>query len=454
LIIIEFDGIIFLKNSIKFFFTSSLRLTPFGHFKERVNEMNAALYQEIQKYMENKNWNKTELSKKTGIHISEISRILNHRQPLSLQNLDAMTTSFGEAEGTLYPLYLEECLNEGRVDKRRSIQFLYKCAAEGYETYTNKMVDIMLEERSKTIRKKNLVYIFSVAEKLFEEGKAKQALPLYDVLIESDSDRFSEKVAVSYFRRFYIVKGTDKGQHALSQLLDQLAYMPVDIRKEAYMWIMADYYRREDWRQVLNYAGKLEKMAGEGEYYGRAIMYKSFALSRLGASLQEVLRLIDQYSQVNNYYAELAVGNRFAALLDFGKVDFANEYLSWLVKRDDVYAGLPRIFETYVQSNRLEDAKNLIERFNHVIQDMAVSKEPWLKEKRYLDFRYAYALFQCKSKQYNRGLNVLLEVAESSIRIGNIERFKKCLLAFWEYRTYATFQHDQRYCLLLGRNLT
>lgn len=400
--------------------------------------------------MEKRNWNKTELSKITGIHISEISRILNHRQPLSLQNLDAMTAAFGESEGTLYPYYLEECLNEGkRVDKRRSVQFLYKCAAEGYEKYSNKMVDIMLEERSKTIRKKNLLYIFSVAEKLFEEGKGKQALPLYEVLIESESDRFSEKVAVSYFRRFYIVKGTDKGQHALSQLLDQLAYMPVDIRKEAYMWIMADYYRREDWRQVLNYAEKLEKMATEGEYYGRALMYKGFALSRLGASLEKVLSLIDQYSQVNNYYAETAVGNRYAALLDFGKLDYVDEYLSWLEKRDDVYAGLPRIFETYVLLNRIEDAKNLMERFSHVIQDMAVSKEPWLKEKRYLDFRYAFALFQCKSNQYDRGLNVLLEVAESSMRIGNIERFKKCLLAFWEYRTYATPQHDENYCLLL-----
>lgn len=415
--------------------------------------MNASLYQEILKHMQIRKWNKTELSKRTGIHISEISRILNHKQPLSLPYLDAITTALGLSEGTFYPYYVEECINEGKhVDKRRSIQFLFKCASEGYETLCNELITLMLEEPSKTIRKKNLVHIFSVAEKLFKAGKYEQALPFYEVLIESESDRFSEKIAISYFRRFYIVRGTDKRQHALSLVLDYLAYMPIEIRMDAYMWIMAYFYRREEWEQVLHYAEKLEKMAVEGEYYGRALMYKGFALTRLGSSLDEVLGIIKQYAQVNDFFAETATGNRYAALLDFGKSEYADEYLSWLENRDDIYAGLPRIFETYVRLNRLEDAKKLIERFKPVIDDMAASKEPWLKEKMNLDFRYAYALFQCKINQFNEGLNELLKVADSSIRIGNIERFKKCLLIFWKYRLYSTPQHDQRYSQMLSIN--
>ncbi|MGG3912546.1 helix-turn-helix domain-containing protein [Rossellomorea vietnamensis] len=454
LIIIKFDGIIFLKNSIKFTTIQRVcswqQLNSFNE-KEQVNQMNAALYQEIQKYMQMKNWNKTELSRESGIHVSEISRILNHKQPLSLQYLDALTHALGLSEGTFYPYYIEECLNEGnRADKRRSIKFLYKCVAEGYKKHSKDLVNVMLEEKSKTIRKKNLFYIFSVAERVFREGKGEKALPLYEVVIESDLDRFSEQVAISYFRRFYIVRGTDKGQHALSYVLDQLAYMPTEIRQEACMWIMADYYRREEWGQVLNYAEKLEKMEDVGEYYGRALMYKGFALSRLGGSLEEVLGIIKKYAQVNHFYAEMAVGNRYVALLDFGQLEYVDEYLSWLEIRDDIYAGLPRIFETYIQLNRLEDAKKLIDRFKHVIRDMSVSKEPWLKEKRYLDFRYAHALFQCKNSKYDEGLNELLEVADSSMKIGNIERLKKCLVAFWLYRAYATPQHDEKYCKILS----
>jgi transcriptional regulator with XRE-family HTH domain len=413
--------------------------------------MNAALFQEIQRYMEMKKWNKTVLSKKTGIHISEISRILNHKQPLSLQNLDAITNAFGLSEGTLYPYYVEDCLIEGkRIDKRRGTQFLYKCAAEGHEEHYNDLINLMLEENSKTIRKKNLSYIFSVAEELFQTGKEEQALPLYEVMIENESDRFSEEVAISYFRRFYIVRMTDKGQHALSHVLDHLAYMPIEIRKEAYMWIMADYYRREEWKQVLNYAEKLKLMASEGDYYGRALMYKCFALARLGSSLDEVLDLTEQYAQVNEFFADISVGNRYVALLDFGQLEYVDEYLSWLESRDDMYVGFPRILESYVRLNRLEDAKRLIKRFKHVIADLAISKDPWLKEKMYLDFRYAYALFQCKCNQFEQGLNELLEVADSSNRIGNVTRLKKCLLVFWKYRFYATLEHEEKYTQLLS----
>lgn len=443
----------FLKNSIK---STSIKgvcswqqLNSF-YEKEQVNQMNAALYQEIQKYMQMKNWNKTELSKESGIHISEISRLFNHRQPLSLQNLDAITNAFGLSEDTLYQYYVEECLNKGKhADKRRSIQFLYKCAAEGYVNLYSDLINLMLEEQSKTIRKKNLLYIFTVAEELFQGGIGEKALPLYEVIIESESDRFSEKVAVSYFRRFYIVRGTEKGQHALSFVLDQLAYMPNEIMLEAYMWIMADYYRREEWRQVLNYAEKLKKLAPEGDYYGRALMYKGLALSRVGNSLEEVLNIIDEYSIISEYYAGIAAGNRYAALLDFGKLEYVDEYLSWLESREDIYVGLPRIFETYIRLDRLNDAKTLIERFKHVIDDMAESKEPWLKEKMNLDFRYAHALFQCKNSQFEKGLDELIEVADLSNRIGNMERFKKCLLAFWHYRVHATSQHDKKYSNLL-----
>jgi hypothetical protein len=179
-------------------------------------------------------------------------------------------------------------------------------------------------------------------------------------------------------------------------------------------------------------------------------MYKSFALTRLGASLEEVLDLIAEYAQVNNFFSNIATGNRYVALLDFGQLEYVDEYLSWLETRDDIYAGLPRILESYVQLNRLEDPKRIIERFNHVIKDMAISKEPWLKEKLYWDFRYAHALLQCKCNQFEKGLMELLEVAATSNKRGNFERFKKCLLAFWQYRFYADALHEEKYTQLLS----
>lgn len=74
------------------------------------------------------------LSKKSGLHISEISRILNSKQSLSLHNLDSLTKAFGLDEDTFYLYYIAECfLENGFLNKRRSEPFLYTCAAKGFE---------------------------------------------------------------------------------------------------------------------------------------------------------------------------------------------------------------------------------------------------------------------------------------------------------------------------------
>ncbi|MEH7378154.1 MULTISPECIES: helix-turn-helix domain-containing protein [Bacillaceae] len=64
--------------------------------------MNQALLFRIEQYMQEKKWRKIDLAKHSGIHLSDISRIFNHKQPLSLQNLDAITTALGLDEDAFY----------------------------------------------------------------------------------------------------------------------------------------------------------------------------------------------------------------------------------------------------------------------------------------------------------------------------------------------------------------
>ncbi|MEH7484609.1 hypothetical protein V7157_26770, partial [Neobacillus drentensis] len=342
-----------------------------------------------------------------------------------------------------------ECFNENQhLDKRRTIQFLYKCAEEGYEKHSQSIINAILEEKSKTIRNKNLMYIFSVAEMLFKAGKEKEAYPLYEIIIETLPNRFSETLAISYFRRFHIVRLTEEGQHALSYVLEQLAYMPTDVKMDAYFSITAFYYRREQWREVLYFAEKLEGMVNDGEYYGRALQYKSFALRRLGGSLEEVLSLTDRYAQINEYFADIAVGNRLVALLDYDFLEYADEYLIWLENRDDIFMGLPRLLEAFVELNRLEDAETLLKRYKPVIDEISVSKE-FFKRQAYLRYRYALSLYLCKCRRFQEGINELLEVANSAKKIGNMEMLKRCFLVFWTYRDHMTIEQDVKYKQLL-----
>ncbi|MGZ4121666.1 MAG: helix-turn-helix domain-containing protein [Tumebacillaceae bacterium] len=402
--------------------------------------------------MKRKHWSPTDLAKHTGVHKSEISRIFNHKQHLSLHILDAFTLAFGVAEDTLYPYYVEECFNENQhIDKRRSEQFLYKCAANGYEKPLLALLDAMVEEKSKTIRNKNYTYIFNVAEKLFAEQLEQQALPLYEFIIENMPDRFSEQVAISYFRKFYLVRLTSLSEHAMVQVIEHLAYMPQEFKAHAYLWITATFYMWQDWREAYKAAVKLEHLATEAEHTGRALVFQSLALSRLNGTLDEVLQVTDRYAQVNDYYANLAVGNRMIAYLDFGHYEYVDAYLAWLEDRDDMYLGIGQVLETFVKLKRFEDAERLLFQFEDVIREMEVGNlnKPLLPQK-YLHFLYAHALLQLESGRVATGLDEILHVAQLAKELGTKERFKQCVRAIWTYRAHVTPEQEENYLNLLN----
>lgn len=401
-------------------------------------------------HMQERNWTLTQLAQKSCIHISELSRILNHKQSLSLRKLDAISEAFGFKEGTLYTYYIQECFNEkGFLDKRRSNPFIYKCASDGYDEQLQILLESVLDERSKSILTKNLNLIFSVAEKLFEDGKERQALPLYEVIIESMPNHFSQQVSISYFRKYYLVRLTEEGPYAEAYVLKHVTYMSREFQLLTYFWVTATYYHRQQWDKVLYYSKILEGLAKEGEFYGRALLYQGFALKRIGGSLKEVLDIIDRYAKVNDYYTDIAVGNRFLTLLDYGKFEYVDSYLNWIEGRDDVFAGLPRILEIYVSQKRFEDAERLVNRFQHIFEELSISNVPF-RQHMYLHFRFANALYFCESNQTSKGLHELLDVAYQANKLGVMKRFKQCLQIYWNYKNHIDFEHERKYMQLLG----
>ncbi|WP_142317379.1 MULTISPECIES: hypothetical protein [unclassified Bacillus (in: firmicutes)] len=86
----------------------------------------------------------------------------------------------------------------------------------------------------------------------------------------------------------------------------------------------------------------------------------------------------------------------------------------------------------------------MLEKFQQNIQVWAASKHPYQQEM-YLRFRYAYAKYLIVSKQFSEGLHEVLDVAYAANKIGISDRFKQCLLIYWEYRAYATVEHEKMY---------
>ncbi|WP_142329215.1 helix-turn-helix transcriptional regulator [Bacillus sp. AFS088145] len=409
------------------------------------------MFHKIMDHMKERNMNLTQLARSSSIHLTEISRILNHKQTLSLRNLDAITATFNLKEDGLYSDYVEECFNEnGILDKRRSMEFLYKCALLGYKDQLKIIFNKVLDESQKAILKKNLNYIFLVAEKLFEEHKEWEALPLYECIIESMPDHNSIQLAKSYFRKYCIVRTTQQGHEAEVHVLRHLTKLTNELQLSTYLWIMATCYIRQNWKKVLYYAKTLEKYAKEGEHYGRALLYQGFALLRLGGSLEDVLFIIDRYSKVNEYFKDLAVGNRFVAYLEFEQYEHVDAYLDWLEGREDLFVGLPRILEIYVKLGRIKDVEHLLNRYFYIFEEIAESKEPF-KQQMHLKFRYSHALYQCARNKITEGIHEILDVAITAIELGVAKGYGKCLMMYWNYRHIINSDHEQKYLQILSR---
>ncbi|PEK98870.1 hypothetical protein [Bacillus sp. AFS017336] len=410
--------------------------------------MNTTLLNSLLHQIKKNNWNNLKLSQVSGVNKTDISRILNNKKPLSLLNLDAFTRAFELPEDTFYSYYIKECFHEnGYLSKSRGKDFLYKCAEKQYEEPLQKLLNTILQERSKPILTKNLNFVFSVAESLFLKGTEKQSLPLYEIIIESMPNHFSEQVAISYSRNFYLVKGTKEEQQALALVLKHIPYMPNEFQQLSYLWIAAVYQYREEWGQALHYAKILEKTAKEGTWYAEALLIQSFSLRRLGGTLNEVLELINRSALASDFHANFAVGNRLITYIEFGHLEYVDQFISWSERCDYVYLVIPYMLEGLVKSARLEDARNLLNRFQHIIKELPNQPHNY---KSYLHFRHAHALYRCARNETNEGLHELLDVANKAFELGNLNRFKKCLQIYWEYRDHTNAEHEKKYLELLN----
>ncbi len=412
--------------------------------------MNDFLLYEFNKLMKKNNWNLKQLARKADIHYSDMSRIFNNKKPLSLHYMDAITEAFQLPKGSFYKEYVKLCFNDrDLLDKRRSDAFIYECAKYGFKSELSFILSVMIEEKSKAIRSKYFQNLFYIAEQLFLEGKEQEALPLYELIIEHMPNSGTEEVAISYFRKFYMTRLTSEGSLVLVRIIEYISYMPPKFQELTILWITATYYMLKDWDEVLHYAKRLEKMAKIKDHVGRALMYQAFALTRLGGKLEDVLNIIKKYEKINAYYADIAVGNRFVAHIDFGNLHVVDSYFNWLLNRDDFYVGIPRIIESYVKLGRLEEAENFIEKYDEEIVELSNSPDLF-KQHLYLDSCYAIGLLKCEENKINEGLdeilNVALKVKNSEIH----ERFQKCLLAIWHYRDFLSEELEEKYIQILS----
>ncbi|WP_144530063.1 helix-turn-helix transcriptional regulator, partial [Peribacillus simplex] len=64
----------------------------------------------------------------SGVNSGTLSNILNGNRPISMQQLDRITSGMGLPDGYFYDLYIDECIFHATPDWRRLGPFLLRCA--------------------------------------------------------------------------------------------------------------------------------------------------------------------------------------------------------------------------------------------------------------------------------------------------------------------------------------
>jgi len=366
---------------------------------------------------------------------------LSGKRTFPIHVIDSITEALDLPPGALYQFYLGECFSNDKWVKHRIEEFLYHCLKLRLTELTNQLLSILLLEPTN-----HLDAIFHVVQRLFADQLFDDALPLVQAIIAHDPNRHGQRLAICYFYRFFIIrsKGMDKGYEALVQMLEYIIFMPRDIQLEAYLRIITFFHAREDWEFVTEYAKKLEDLAGEGKYYGEALLYQAIAAKESG-EYELALQITEIYGQINDYYATVAEGNKMMIKIAQGQFDLIESALDFLENKwNDRYTSMPHILEACVKSQQWDKVDSFLQRFQRDIQILYSERNPFV-QKLLLHFCYYFAIYLNATGKEKSAVESIAKAILLAQKLGIPHRLRECLWLYREYRRHATAEIRERY---------
>ena len=439
---------------------------------------------EIEKHLSRLGHNLASFAKLSGINRGSLSAILhgNPPKPISLAQLDALTSAFGFSEGWFYPLYIEECFSENKVSRRRVEPFLIKCVEIDQTQCLDDVLNRILEYP------KPLDLIFSVAEKLYELGRIKESMKFYAIVTENESDNYSDRLAISQYRIF---KSLERVVDMEEKLRAVITFEPFRNRLAENMALdgllkLANVsFTLHKWKDVEKYADELRALTqgiyreelnkrrnGKRSdslglfrplvlYVGHSYLNKAVALTKQGnyeeakkytagyadlsgfELLEEQDRVVVEkfklFAEANSYTLELLSGN-MGTLPSY--VDFLN------ANPEEILSGLITIMES---ANRYgHSVEGILSRFSREMLRFDRFEDPINMDRRFrLD--YQLALYMVDREQYEKGIDYALQGIGISITMNNGKGFIQCISLFELNRVYATAKQLDEYLNLIKK---
>ncbi|AVF23024.1 DNA-binding protein [Paenibacillus larvae] len=351
---------------------------------------------ELEKAIDETGCTLSQLEEKGGTQIGNLSACLRGKtlRPITMKQLDKLTEVLGLPEGYYYEFYLAECFYKDRVARSRMESFLFRCVELGKTDLIMKAINILVEHPKYT------ELLFSVAEKLYLSGYAKESVFFYEEVIEGEKYNHSERIAISHYRIFRASIGSNAKENykAVIRFESFRNKLPEGFQLDALLQLVNVCYTLEFWPMVEQFAEELRALSNivyleelrkldnnrseppiETErhlvvYYGKSYLMKSLTLSKQGR-YEEAKACIKGYEDLGWFkllddlgkkevakYSQFAKGNRYCIELLLGNTDMLDEFINFLTDHPTHTSGALLVILEAANTYRL-NIDHILERF-------------------------------------------------------------------------------------------
>lgn len=421
------------------------------------------------------------------VNVGTLSGIISGNRPISVGQLDRITTAMGLSEGHFYDLYVNECLMPPGAHWRRLRPFLLRCAELERYDCLKQVLNCLLEDL------KQIGGIYDTAEMMFSEGWKQAASLLYESVIECERSNHSERLAMSYFRLYQIFQNdVIKGFKAAMQFLPYRYRVPEAISLDGLLMLTETYAVRLDWAEVENYACELRALAKlmydkkvwkDPEftpekplvyYYGKASLFMSGSYDYQGR-FEESRKWIAEYADLGWFEGLNEAGKAEVELLKtFAKANFIcvdiksgnrsriPEYIAFLERHpDEIVEGLITLIEAANRHHFFID--DVLTKFSSQIEKYRLSgRDRWQSGRMSTDnntkappyyFRYSvffqdYALYNFRKGLFREGIKDILYSMRVSLKLSRKDLLTNSMAIFELYRQYASEAQCKEYSKL------
>ena len=436
----------------------------------------ATIRGEIERFINEHGMTINQLARTTGINSGTLSSILNGRRPLSVKQLDQLTSVMGYEEGHFYEMYIEECIFQSTPDWRRLGPYLYRCAELDRLDCLDAAVRMTLDNTT------YLPMLYELAETFVQEAKYKAAMLLYECVAESEKYQHSERLALCHYRLFNhrIENNQESNGRAVVLFEPYLERLNEAYQLDAYVRVINVSFSLDRWDSVRSLAERMGKKAriqyDNGNYLdtdsGRPkkpiifyVLYSYLVLENYytqSGNYERALQYVSQYDlpdwivnpseeerKIINQFHEWAVANRYLNRLLSGDREVLPEYVEYIsTRKDEIFTALCNIV---LAANRHKiPIKHVLERFKEFLvyrsqrnNISTINEQVTLN--RYTRLLAELGIYYLNAKQYERGLAYIVDSFEYAIRIRSDKGMLRCMGLFEQFRSFASSEILQRY---------